>query len=230
MPIGVVSGLPRETACLALDGNLPIDLLTFAGVGPERAAEGARRLLADGASALVSFGVAGGLADTAMAGALVVAEAVVDGRRRFETDGDWRRGLLRRLADVGPVSSAPIAGVDAMVATAAAKVALSVKLGAVACDMESHAVARVADEAGVPFVVLRAISDPYTHDVPRWVLRCLTPEGHVRYGRLAGALARRPWAVPKLMALGRDSKKAFDTLRRVARLAGPGLGFQGLSL
>ncbi len=224
MPTGVVSGLRRETECLASpDGTYP-EMLTFAGVGAERAAEGARRLLAEGAGALVSFGVCGGLAPQAHAGELVLCDSVVDGDVRFQTDPAWRDTLRRRLGNAVPIIEGAVCGVDAMVASVAAKRALFEATGAVGCDMESHAVARVAAEAGVPFMVLRAVSDPDTHDVPTWVLRCLTPVGGVRYGKLLGALARRPWTLPAVITLARNSKKAFASLRSVARLAGPGLG------
>lgn len=222
MPIGVVSGLLRETECLTPDGNPRPDLLTFAGVGPERAAEGARGLLAAGAQALISYGVAGGMAPGAGAGTLVLADTVLHGDERFETDAAWRGAITDALAGAVPLTAGALVGVDGMVATAEAKAALAQSSGAIACDMESHAVAAVAAEAGVPFLVVRAISDPHTHDVPVWVLRCLTPKGGVRMGRLLGQLARRPWKVPELMMLARDSKSAFATLRRVARLTGPG--------
>ena len=222
MPVGVVSGLLRETECLTPDGKPHPDLMTFAGVGPERAAQGARDLLAAGARGLISFGVAGSMAPGAPAGALVLADAVLHEAERFETDVEWRSRIVEKLGDGVPVVRGSVIGVDGMVATAEAKAALAQTSGAMACDMESHAVAAVAAEAGVPFIVLRAISDPHTHDVPVWVLRCLTPKGGVRTGRLLGQLARRPWAVPELMMLARDSKRAFGTLRRVAHLTGPG--------
>ena len=225
MPVGVVSGLPRETACLTPDGAPHPDLLTSAGVGPERAAEGARGLLAAGAQGLVSFGVAGGMAPGVDAGSLVLADTVLHGTDRFATDAAWRKAISEKLGDAVPLVSGTLVGVDAMVATAEAKAVLAHESGAIACDMESHAVAAVAAEAGVPYIVLRAISDPHTHDVPVWVLRCLTPKGDVKIAKLLGQLARRPWALPELMMLARDSKSAFATLRRVARLAGAGLAF-----
>ncbi|MDD9878101.1 MAG: nucleoside phosphorylase [Magnetovibrio sp.] len=224
MKTGVVSGLPRETECFAAIPEVERDFATFAGIGPERAAEGARELVARGAEALMSFGVAGGLADPAHAGTIVLADRVIDGDTAFETAGDWRRLIRDRIGDAFAVVDAPLAGTARMVPTPAAKARMHEETGAVACDMESHAVARVAAEAGVPFCVVRAISDPAHRHVPKWVLGCITPRGDVRTGKLAGRAAVRPWAWLNLVGLARDSGRAFDALRHAAAVLGPRLG------
>jgi len=223
MSIGVISGLRRELGCLGADNGL----LTFSGVGPEKAAEGARQLGERGATALLSFGVAGGLAPDVPAGTLVLATNVIDGGATIATNADWLDDLKAHLAVELPLVLGPLIGVDRMVPSVEAKRQLHADTGALACDMESHAVARVARELGLPFMVVRAISDPVWQEVPKWVLKCLTPDGGVNGKALAWALAKKPWALPTLLRLGGDSKRAFAALRGVARLAGPGLGFGG---
>jgi adenosylhomocysteine nucleosidase len=220
MAVGIVSGLRRELDCL----DLQLYQRTFAGVGPDRAAAGARELVVAGATALVSYGVAGGLAGDVPAGTVVLATGVIHDERTFETDAPWRERLRMALASELNVVEGVMAGVDRMVPSPAAKGELHVQTSALACDMESHAVAQVAVELGVPFVVVRAISDPAGQDVPKWVLRCVTPDGDVNIKPLLLALARRPWNLPVLMRLARESKLAFASLRGVARLAGPGFG------
>jgi len=223
--IGIVSGLRRETLCLTTPGTANTDNLTFAGVGPERAEAGARELIAKGAEALVSFGVAGGIAPEISAGTLILARAVGFGDTVFETTTSWRQSLKDMLPPNIIIEEGSIVGVDKMIASPEAKQRLHANTGALACDMESHAVAQVAAEVGLPFIAVRAISDPVGRDVPKWVLHCLSGEGDVDYQSLILALARRPWALPALMALAGNSKKAFGALRRVARAAGPSLGF-----
>ena len=226
MTVGVVSGLPRETDCFQAIPEAERHFKTFAGVGPARAEEGARALIEHGAQGLMSFGVAGGLSADAPAGMVVLATKVVAGDTSFEASEPWRREIYALIGSSVPVAEAAIAGSDRMVGTPDDKRALHKGSGAIACDMESHAVARVAAELNVPFCVVRAISDPDDRVVPKWVLKCLTRSGDVRIGALAWQAARRPQAWGNLIRLAGDSRKAFDGLRGVAGGLGPRLGFQ----
>ena len=221
--IGVISGLPRESDCFDAIPAPERDFQTCAGVGPRRAAEGARAFVEAGAKALMSFGVAGGLVPEARAGTLVLATVVVSDDGNFPATAAWTAAIRDGLGDVIPVLEAPLAGTDRMIPSSSAKHELHHDTGAVACDMESHAVARVARDAGVPFVAIRTISDPLYRQVPQWVLKSLTPEGDVRGGKLLANLALRPWMLPNLIGLSRDAGKAFDGLRGVASLLGGGL-------
>ncbi len=83
-------------------------------------------------------------------------------------------------------------------------------------DMESHAVARVASKAGLPFLVLRAIADPAHRAVPISAVGGLGPDGHTRTLAVLGNLLLRPWELPDLLRLSRDMRKGLRTLRRVA--------------
>ena len=122
------------------------------------------------------------------------------------------------------VSDGPIVGVDEMIVSQDAKRKLFEDTGAIACDMETHSMARVATAAGVPFIVVRAISDPAWQDIPNWILSFLTSDGEVDYWRLSLALVRYPWRLPTLIALAGNSKKAFSSLRRVAGVSGSNFG------
>ena len=224
MKIGVVSGLPRETECFRAIPAAERAFTTFAGIGPERAAEGARALVAGGAEALMSFGVAGGLIASVRAGTIVLASQVVDGDRAFGTADDWRRNIRVLIGDAFPVAEAPMAGASRLVSTPEAKRTLGEATGALACDMESHAVGLVAAEAGIPFAVVRTVSDSVKRQVPKWVLGCITPDGGIRTGKLLGRAAVRPLAWPNLVGLAQDSGHAFRALKHVAETLGPRLG------
>ena len=77
MRIGVLTGLAAEARLLerALTGSDVIIART--GAVPERAEAAAESLVAKGAAALLSFGLAGGLDPTLRAGDLVLADRVV---------------------------------------------------------------------------------------------------------------------------------------------------------
>jgi adenosylhomocysteine nucleosidase len=224
--IGVICGLRSEAACL---NRLPVETrppVRAAGASARRAAEHARALAAEGCLGLVSFGVAGGLIPGLPAGALVLPPAVIapDGAR-FETDGGWRERVGQAVVRAVPIRIGDLAGTDRAAITGAAKTRLRETTGAVAADMESHAVARVAADLGLPFLAVRAVADPWHREVPPWVMTAIGADGRIRHGRILRQAARTPREVPLLVILGLENRRALRTLRRVASLAGPGLGF-----
>ena len=217
----------READCLRV---FPVDrrpLIRSVGADAGRAREAARELLLQGCQGLLSFGLAGGITPALTAGALVIPNEVIaaDGKR-FTPDAAWLNGLHAKLAKEIDVNVSPLAGSDQAVTTVAAKQALKESSGAVAVDMEGHAVADIASASGVPFLVVRAVADAYDRTVPEWIVKKgVDEDGRSRPLPLLAALALRPRALPALIALAGDSQKAFATLRRVALLAGPGFGF-----
>ena len=119
------------------------------------------------------------------------------------------------------IEGGAIAGVDQPLVRPAEKLALFAQTRAKAADMESHVVARAAVAAGVPFVVLRVVSDPSNRALPRAAVVGITEEGRIDGGAVAGALLRRPWDSIDMMTLALDGAQAMHRLRRVGRRAAP---------
>ncbi len=165
------------------------------------AAEAALRLERDGATALVSFGLAGGLDPALRPGMVVVPDTVLAGGRRFAADA-------RLAARFGGLTGHCLVAGDAIVADAAAKRALFAATGAQAIDLESGSVARVADEHGLPFAVVRAICDPAERDLPPAALVALDHGGAIGLLAVLRSVARRPGQIPGLLALARDAARA----------------------
>lgn len=220
--LGIIAGLKSEidVTAAAWPAGTPV---FAAGGSAQRAADAARRMLTEGAELLVSLGLAGGLDPTLRPGDLVIGSAVVvasEAACRAETAVDWRDRAATALRETTPCVIAPIAGSDTPVATAAAKAALFAATRAVAVDMESHGVARAAGEAGRPVVVVRAIADPADRAIPWSAMAGMAPDGSLRPAAVLGRLLLRPWEVPALARLARDSRAAHAALGRVAlRLA-----------
>ncbi|MDR4306209.1 hypothetical protein IHQ68_06205 [Chelatococcus sambhunathii] len=105
-------------------------------------------------------------------------------------------------------------GVDGIVATAAEKAALRARTGAAAVDMESHIAERVARRHGLPFAVVRAVSDDARRSLPPAALVGMRPDGGVDLGAVLRSLAKDPAQLPALIATGRDAEKAFRALLR----------------
>ena len=201
--IGIICGMASEVRALGRWAEDPRVVVAVSGARPERAEAEARRLLAEGAVALLSWGIAGALAPGLRTGALVRPAIVVgpDNTR-------W------------PVTLVPgdgvLAGYDKLVRHVEAKAGLRAATGAVAVDMESHQVARVATEAGVPFGVVRVISDIADRELPALIEYALTEEGRPRIDAVILGLLRRPYELPGLIAAGRESSAALAVLSSVA--------------
>jgi adenosylhomocysteine nucleosidase len=216
--LGIVTGLVREAACLKVGARrLPPKgrPLIFAAAGEAGAAEdAARQMIAEGATGLVSFGIAGGLDPSLGPGVVVIADRVIapDGAS-YPCHDPWVARLMQ--AD-GSFDSGAVMGSDVAVMTAARKAALYRSHGALAVDMESHAVARAAKAAGVPFIAVRAVGDPAGRSVPRSALAGLSPDGRTHALPVLRALIKNPRDIPAIYRLARDTNTALAALKRVA--------------
>lgn len=181
----------------------------------EGAAAAAVRLIEQGVSGLLSFGLAGGLDPALGPGAVLVPRAVLLDAERWEADG----ALMARLGGATP---GVLYGGGQVVASAAAKAALHARTGAVAVDLESAAVARVARQHGLRFAVLRAVCDGAGRDLPRAALVALDGAGRIGGLRVAAAALARPWQVPELVRLAGDAARArlalVTRVRAIGRL------------
>jgi len=187
----------------------------FVGVGTAAGADAAAaRAVAAGATALLSFGVAGGLDPALRPGDLVVPSEVISRGTVFNADA----ALSGRI---GGAAAHRLLGADAIVADVATKRLLWQQTGAVAVDLESGAVARVAAAHGLPFAVLRAICDPAERDLPPAAGAALDARGAIGLARVAGSVLARPGQIPALLRLAADAAAARRTLaRRVATIRG----------
>ncbi len=186
----------------------------------------ARRLeaaLTNGASAIISFGVAGGLAPDLPPGTKLVARSVVaeDGARYYG-DPVWSERLSCVL---GGAMIADIAGVDAPVAGCAEKRALRSKTGAHAADTESHVAARIAAAYGLPFAAFRVVADPADRQLPHAALVAVKQDGSIALGAIAGSILRDPRQVPQLLRIALDARAAFAALFRGRKVIAGTLGF-----
>ena len=206
MILGIITGLAAE-ARLAR----PLGLARAGGGLPDGAEAAAEWLAGQGVEGLVSFGLAGGLDPALRPGDLVVPHSVREGDRVTATDP-------RLSARFGPPGGMLLAG-TAVVADAGEKARLFERTGAIAIDLESGAVARVAMRHGLPFAVLRAICDPAERTLPPAALAALDNAGVIGIARVLASVARHPGQVPGLIALGRDAAAARAALKRRVQAA-----------
>jgi adenosylhomocysteine nucleosidase len=200
--VAAVTGL-RAEARLAARG-----LWRVGCAGGDAAATRAElgRLVAAGATLLVSFGIAGGLDPALAPGTLVVADRVTGAA------GAHPPPLIPAVAGA---RIGGVVGAAAPAATAAAKAALFRETGALAVDLESGLVAEAAARAGLPYAVLRAVADPAWRDLPPAACIPLRRDGTPDLAAVLLAVARRPGQIPALVSVARDMRAALATLARI---------------
>ena len=69
--------------------------------------------------------------------------------------------------------------------------------------MESASWARACASAGVPYVILRAISDTADEDLPGYLAACMDAEGSIRRSAVARGAVFHPGAIPALLRMRR---------------------------
>jgi adenosylhomocysteine nucleosidase len=237
MSLGIVTALPEELATLTRarapregtwageDGViivLPEDvLIVLSGVGPQRAAWAGNELVMRGADALLSWGTATALDPALPPGSLVLPERVIGGDGvSYPVDAPWRRRLAEGLSRGLDVHGGALVESREILRGREDKSRLRQTTQAGAADMESAALARLAQARGLPFCAIRAIVDPAELSMPPCVLRALDECGRVRKPALLAQAITHPGQWLGLARLARQFSAARKTLRRVMGLTG----------
>jgi adenosylhomocysteine nucleosidase len=168
------------------------------------------------AHCLVSFGIAGGLAPRLRAGDVVVSTEVLSDDERWNADESFRRRVAALAADIGAIKG-PVLGTSRILASADQKRRTWLDTGALAVDLESDVVARVAASAGIPFVVVRTIADTAYRTLPPAALIPLAEDGTPNLARVIASVLRRPRQVAALFGLARETRAALSALALPAR-------------
>jgi adenosylhomocysteine nucleosidase len=210
------TGLQRERRIVAGP-----DIEAIASGGDPVRLEAVLDRLAGSASGIISIGIAGGLAPGLPVGQWVVADAVLVDGESLSTDPAWTSRLAARLPEA---ARGVLLGVNAMVAEATQKASLHSTTGAVAVDMESHIVARVARRHRLSFAAARVISDAAHHDLPPAVLVGMKSDGGMDLPAVLRSLLAKPGQLPALIRTGLEAERGFRALLRGHRRLGPRLG------
>ena len=202
-PVLCTSGLAAEAKVARAAG---FQVIVGAG-DPRRTAE-LVELAAKRAKFLVSFGVAGGLAPHLRLG---TGDPVGRGHRRRPALASQSAVSSRKSAS-WPAASARSKARCSVPATSSpprkTRFALGASTGALAVDLESAIVARTAEAAGMPFLVLRTIADPATRELPPAALIPLWKNGTPALHRVFSEVLRRPRQIGALFGLARETRQA----------------------
>ena len=196
-------------------------VLKVSGMGPRRAAMASRTLLEKGATALLSWGSAGGLSRELSPGSLILPKTVIASDQSvYHVETSWHQRLCNRLKGHIDFHTEPLAESATVVCAPGEKAVLFQRTGAIGVDMESAAVAIAAQEAQVPFMVVRAVADSADTTVPESSLNAVDEFGRLSGLKLIQGLAAHPGELFALVRIARNYHAAQRTLAMVARLTG----------
>lgn len=225
MTTGIIIALPEELSTLTAKkialGKCSLisenTLVAFAGTGPANAIKATELLLAKGSTKLISWGCAAALDGSLNAGDLCLPKTIIaENQQRYPTHPVWQQHTTKLLSGLHPFSSGSLCESSSIVATIVDKKNLYDTIGSVALDMESAAIAKVAHEANIPFLVIRAIADPANMNMPKAVIHALNNEGSVDIKKLLVYLLTHPYEIPSLIKLGLAFRLARKKLKSVA--------------
>lgn len=196
-------------------------LLKLSGIGARRARLASEVLVEKGVTSLLSWGSAGGLLPALSPGSLILPERVLSSDQiSFSVDAPWHERLCGRLSGHVDLHTGSLIQSPTVLRNPEEKLALFNQYGAIAVDMESAAVAQVALRAGVPFMAIRAVSDPAYMTIPPSAMTAIDECGRFRPLRLLQRLVRHPRELFPLVRLARTFPAAQTTLATVVILAG----------
>ncbi|MEO8496397.1 MAG: nucleoside phosphorylase [Planctomycetota bacterium] len=162
---------------------------------------------------VISAGFAGALQAELRRGHILMAEEVVDvAGKRLSIGLTVDRASIEASAalHVGRLLT-----VDQLIRTRSQKEQLGSEHAALACDMETLAVAEACQQAGTKFMSVRIISDSIDDELPKEIEALLGQETLVgKLGAAAGAIFNRPSSVKDMWKLKEDALKATDRLAR----------------
>ncbi len=181
------------------------------GVGPDRAASTASRLLKDhGPHHVVIAGIAGGVGPDVEVGKVVVPQVVVEFDRLDPSGSDlgvrhYASALGRAVLQGQLVTSGRILDRPTLTSLATA--------GVDAVDMETATVAAVCVRAGVTWTVFRGISDHIAEElVDQSTISLVGADGRPDLRAVARYMARRPGNALRLARLARGTRAATSAV------------------
>lgn len=229
MITGIVVALPEEITtltskkiekgrCLLIAGKL---LVAHSGAGAINARSATELLIANGATRIMSWGCAAALSSSLKPGDLILADKLIDseccGDAKFCVSTDWHSYAKSRLAEFVVVHSGRLAESVNIVSSSKDKKHIHSITGAVALDMESIAIAKVARQYNLPFLSIRVIADPVNMTLPKAINYSLNNLGDIVLGKLLLFLFLHPAELPGLIKLGIHFNAARKTLKSVAK-------------
>lgn len=221
--IGLIAALPAEIGCLTR-GSIPLntpfrinpDLIAIVcGAGSRAATVAAEQLMYQGIHGLVSWGTAGAISSQPRSGDLLLPDSVRSaGGSVFSTDGDWARQIRRIMEPLGiSVHGGLLAETNGILFSHSEKKALGEATGAIAADMETAAIMKIAVANHTPCIAVRTVVDQLDDELPPEILKHTDAYGTPDMMNLLAGMLVKPRLIGQCYRLYRAMNAATRTLR-----------------
>jgi adenosylhomocysteine nucleosidase len=192
-------------------------VLIRSGVGRQRAADATLQVIDHfQPSTLVSIGYAGAVQPDLNVGDLVIADIIIEEKKRgkYSPDSDW----LNRAKDVpSPKGFKTVVGglltVDNVIHDSRSKQELGKNYSVQAVEMETSAIAKVAEEKGVPLLSLRVISDRLDQELLD-SSSFLGSDGEISILKAGWYVLTRPGSIKNALSLRSQTQIATQALTK----------------
>ncbi|GFE62002.1 hypothetical protein [Geobacter sp. AOG2] len=237
MDIAVITAMPEETRAIlkAFEAGEPAQagrlkafrcrvrehnlLLVEAGMGFKNAAAAAEAVLGiSRPDLLISAGLCGGISaglrvgDVAVSTELCIVANKVVQQVPVEIAAAAHNFIARQSAMGERVFASLFAGTPSITAKKLLAALLPPGAPCPVVEMESGAIAIVAAENGIPFMGLRTVSDPADEELGFSLEEFTDSNLRIRPHKVALTILRKPWIMPQLIRLARNSRLAADSL------------------
>lgn len=185
--------------------------LIESGMGPANATDAASRLIADSSpSAILNFGFAGAITPELKVGDIVIADRLLFFHEGLFSEQQW---LTSGLPSFGPhLQRAAFITTSRITDKRSLAGRLPVGIKQALVEMETAAAAKVAAAAGIPFMAIRAISDPADEELGFTLDEFCDKGLNLKIWRVLLTVAKKPWIIPQLIRLAGNSKTAGNNL------------------
>lgn len=230
---GIIVALPQELEsltshplergeCLEIFEDI---LVCLSGIGKNAAVQAARKLIKMGADILISWGTAASLDEKIKAGTIILPEYVITvNRSEIEAD-PFLHTLIKELLlyEKNIEYHCKLCETDKLLRDQQQKITLGLQHNAIAADMESGAIAELSQKNGIPFVLIRAISDSPKINIPSVITKNMTANGDIDIFRFIMSALAAPNQWRNIYRLSRGFGKAKKSLNRASDKIFPAL-------
>jgi len=180
------------------------------GMGKENAVKAMDSIPLAAHDVCISSGLAGSLVGVLPPRTVVTAGSAQSASGSFKIASDHFLFSLAYGCGATPVAVSLTA--DKIISTAREKEDLGEQGIARIVEMESTHILAAAQNARVPAVIVRAVSDAADEDLPVDFARILDTRGHLKVGGLLKEVGLNPYRIPLLIQFGRQSRSAAKSL------------------